>query len=84
MILIEKAQKTLDRLLFIAFCEDRRLLPDKTIRKAHDFKNPYDPRPIWHNYKRVFQWVDQGNEDPPISGYNGGLFKHDDLLDEVL
>ena len=84
MILIEKAQKTLDRLLFIAFCEDRGLLPQKTIRKAHDFKNPYDPRPIWHNYKRVFQWVNQGNEDPPISGYNGGLFKHDSLLDEVL
>jgi hypothetical protein len=84
MILIEKAQKTLDRLLFIAFCEDRRLLPDKTIRKAHDFSDPYYPRPIWHNYKRVFQWVDQGNEDPPISGYNGGLFKHDALLDEVL
>ena len=84
MILIEKAQKTLDRLLFIAFCEDRRLLPDKTIRKAHDFSDPYYPRPIWHNYKRVFQWVDQGNEDPPISGYNCGLFKHDALLDEVL
>jgi type I restriction-modification system DNA methylase subunit len=84
MILIEKAQKTLDRLLFIAFCEDRRLLPEKTIRKAHDFTDPYYPRPIWHNYKRVFQWVNQGNEDPPISGYNGGLFKHDSLLDEVL
>jgi len=84
MILIEKAQKTLDRLLFIAFCEDRGLLPKKTIRKAHDFKNPYYPRPIWDNYKRVFQWVNQGNEDPPISGYNGGLFKNDSLLDEVL
>ncbi|MDB9311958.1 Eco57I restriction-modification methylase domain-containing protein [Spirulina sp. CS-785/01] len=82
--LIEKAQKTLDRILFIAFCEDRGLLPRRTIRNAYDHQDPYNPRPIWENYKAVFRWVDVGNEDPPISGYNGGLFKHDPLLDEEL
>ena len=83
-VLIEKAQKLLDRVLFVAFCEDRRLLPEKTIQKAHDYKDPYSPRPIWENYKTVFRWVDVGNDDPPIPGYNGGLFKHDPLLDERL
>ncbi|MBS3028061.1 MAG: Eco57I restriction-modification methylase domain-containing protein [Dolichospermum sp. DET50] len=83
-VLIEKAQKTLDRILFIAFCEDRGLLPEKTIAKAHDSKNAYNPRSIWENYQAVFRWVDQGNEDPPIPGYNGGLFKHDPILDEQL
>ncbi|AFW93317.1 type II restriction enzyme and modification methylase [Anabaena sp. 90] len=83
-VLIEKAQKTLDRILFIAFCEDRGLLPEKTIAKAHDSKDAYNPRRIWENYKAVFRWVDQGNEDPPIPGYNGGLFQYDPILDAQL
>jgi type I restriction-modification system DNA methylase subunit len=83
-ILIEKAQKTLDRLLFVAFCEDRGLLPPKTIAQAHDYKDPYNPRAIWDNYKAVFRWVDKGNDNPPIPGYNGGLFQPDPLLDEQL
>lgn len=83
-VLIEKAQKVLDRILFIAFCEDRGLLPAKTIATAHDHKDPYNPRSVWDNYKTVFRWVDQGNENPPIAGYNGGLFKLDPLLDEQL
>ena len=32
---IEMAQRLLDRIIFIAFCEDRRLLPEKTIPKAY-------------------------------------------------
>jgi len=83
-VLIEMAQRLLDRVLFIAFCEDRRLLPERTLQKAHDYKDPYSPRPIWDNFKAVFRWVDVGNDDPPIPGYNGGLFRHDPLLDERL
>jgi hypothetical protein len=83
-VLIEKAQKVLDRILFIAFCEDRGLLPAKTIATAHDHKDPYNPRSVWDNYKTVFRWVDQGNDNPPIPGYNGGLFKLDPLLDQQL
>jgi type I restriction-modification system DNA methylase subunit len=83
-VLIEMAQKLLDRVLFIAFCEDRRLLPERTLQRAHDYRNPYHPGPIWDNFKAVFRWVDVGNDDPPIPGYNGGLFRHDPLLDERL
>ena len=82
--LIEKAQKTLDRVLFIAFCEDKDLLPKETIQQAHDHKDPYNPRTIWENYKAVFCAVDQGNPALAIPGYNGGLFRHDPLLDAQL
>lgn len=84
MALIEKAQKTLDRVLFIAFCEDKGLLPKETLKQAHDHQDPYNPRSIWENYKAVFRAVDQGNEALAILGYNGGLFRHDPLLDEQL
>ncbi|MEG4492464.1 Eco57I restriction-modification methylase domain-containing protein [Microcoleus sp. D3_18_C4] len=83
-VLIEKAQKTLDRVLFIAFCEDKGLLPPKTLSNAHDNKDQYNPRLIWENYQSVFRWVDVGNDDPPVPGYNGGLFKFDPILDAQL
>jgi hypothetical protein len=82
--LIAAAQKVLDRILFIAFCEDRGLLPEKTLQQAHDHKDPYNPRPIWENFKAVFQAVDQGSSALSIPGYNGGLFAPDPLLDEQL
>lgn len=84
LTLIEKAQKTLDRVLFIAFAEDKKLLPEETIKQAHDHKDPYNPRSIWENFKAVFQAVDKGNAALSIPGYNGGLFRHDPLLDEQL
>ncbi|MEG5083718.1 Eco57I restriction-modification methylase domain-containing protein [Microcoleus sp. AT8-B4] len=83
-VLIEKAQKTLDRVLFIAFCEDKGLLPRNTLSNAHDHKDQYNPRLIWENYQSVFRWVDVGNDDPPVPGYNGGLFKFDPVLDVQL
>ena len=83
-VLIEKAQKTLDRVLFIAFCEDKGLLPRNTLSNAHDHKDQYNPRLIWENYQSVFRWVALGNDDPPVPGYNGGLFKFDPVLDAQL
>lgn len=81
---IEAAQKVLDRILFIAFCEDRKLLPAKCLKEAHDFHNPYNRSSIWQRFKAIFRWVDQGNDQPPISGYNGGLFKLDPIVDQEI
>ncbi|MCG9886521.1 MAG: Eco57I restriction-modification methylase domain-containing protein [Cyanobacteria bacterium] len=81
---IEASQKILDRILFVAFCEDRKLLPAKFIKEAHDFKNPYEPSTIWQRFKAIFRWVDQGKDEPPIAGYNGGLFRFDPLVDETV
>ena len=82
--LVEKAQLVIDRILFIAFCEDRGLLPKHTLSNAYAYSDPYFPRPVWDNYKRIFEWINVGNEQQAIHGYNGGLFRHDDLLDRSL
>lgn len=72
--LLEYAQTILDRVLFLAFAEDRQLLPPNTIARAYEHHDPYNPRPIWQNFLAVFRAVDQGNPKLDIPLYNGGLF----------
>ena len=74
-------QKLLDRILFCAFCEDRSLLPPETIKKAFEHRDPYNPRPIWDNFRGLFRSIDQGNVGLNIPAYNGGLFAPDPVLD---
>ncbi len=81
---IEMAQRLFDRIIFIAFCEDRKLLADHSIRRAYEelpgFYAVTNPR--WQNFKNLFRFIDEGNETHKIPKYNGGLFaKHpvDDL-----
>ncbi|MBN2580482.1 MAG: hypothetical protein JXB10_15970 [Pirellulales bacterium] len=72
---VEMAQRLFDRIMFIAFCEDRRLLPEKTIPKAYTvagFHAVTNPR--WQNFKNLFRFIDTGNETHGIPKYNGGLF----------
>ena len=69
------AQRLFDRILFIAFCEDRRLLPEKTIPNAYKvagFHAVTNPR--WQNFKNLFRFIDAGNDAYGIPRYNGGLF----------
>ena len=77
------SQKLLDRILFCAFCEDRALLPPETVRGAFEHADPYNPRPIWENFRGLFRSVDQGNPALKIPAYNGGLFAHDPGLDSL-
>jgi hypothetical protein len=77
-------QKILDRVLFIAFCEDRGLLPQESISQAYRHTDPYNPRPIWDNFRGLFKAIDQGSPPLKIEQYNGGLFAHDDLLDRLM
>ncbi|HQU45986.1 MAG TPA: N-6 DNA methylase, partial [Pirellulales bacterium] len=76
-------QKLLDRVLFCAFCEDRGLLPTETIRKAYEHRDPYHPRPIWDNFRGLFDSINGGNAALGIHAYNGGLFAPDPLLDQL-
>jgi hypothetical protein len=73
---IEWAQRLFDRVIFIAFCEDRELLPRKTLETAWDVKGFHAvTNPRWQSYKNLFRMVDEGG--PPnsnIPAYNGGLF----------
>ena len=74
-------QRLLDRILFCAFCEDRNLLPPETIKKAFEHRDPYNPRPVWDNFRGLFRSIDQGNVGLNIPAYNGGLFAPDPVLD---
>ncbi|MDI1315519.1 N-6 DNA methylase [Prosthecobacter sp.] len=76
-------QKLLDRILFCSFCEDRVLLPPNTVRHAFEHSDPYNPRPIWENFRGLFRSVDVGNAGLKIPAYNGGLFAHDAGLDTL-
>ncbi|MFW6016788.1 MAG: Eco57I restriction-modification methylase domain-containing protein, partial [bacterium] len=85
-VLLEKAQKFLDRIIFIAFCEDIGLLPNDLLHKAieagkHSFST--DDETIWSQIKGVFSSIDKGNPQHNINAYNGGLFKKDDILDSL-
>ena len=83
MMCLSRTQKLLDRVLFVAFSEDRGLLPAETIRKAYEHRDPYHPRPIWENFRGLFSAINRGNAALGIHAYNGGLFADDPVLDCV-
>jgi hypothetical protein len=80
---IEMAQRLFDRIMFIAFCEDRNLLPEATIPtalKVSGFHAATNPK--WQNFKNLFRFIDVGDPRHGIEKYNGGLFANhavDDL-----
>lgn len=80
---IALVQKILDRLVFIAYAEDTILMPDHGLRDAIERDDPYYPRPKWDNLKVLFAAVDTGNARLGITGYNGGLFAPDPLVDGI-
>ena len=88
-ILLEKAQKILDRLIFILFCEDTGiLLPRNLVRDTYTngmrSRDRSDER-VWREFKNLFIDIDLGRSDidPCINQYNGGLFAKDDILDNL-
>lgn len=82
---IRIAQKLVDRVVFVAFCEDRGLLPDRSLFRAWNEVPPFHrvTNPKWQNYLDLFRSVDEGNEARDIPGYNGGLFRKDPLVDDL-
>jgi len=80
---IAVAQKILDRVLFIAFAEDTGLLPGNTLSQAFVTRDPYNPRPVWDNFRGLFNAIDQGSAALKIPRYNGGLFRQDDTINAL-
>ena len=87
--LFQKSQKLLDRLLFLLFGEDRGLLPPNSVRqileqwdKLKDL-DAYDP--LYNRYKKYFGYLNTGfkGKNHDVFAYNGGLFKEDEILDQV-
>ena len=81
------AQRILDRIIFVAFCEDRGLLPEKCLDTAYTSLPPFSKvtNPRWHNFLNLFRVVDHGNPRDPgwETGYDGGLFRHDPEVDDL-
>lgn len=76
-VVVEKAQKIIDRIIFIHFCEDKELLPEGKLKTNVIRAREVDFSP-WDVLKKYFAWVDRGSEKLEIpNGYNGWLF-HDD------
>lgn len=83
---IQYTQTILDRVLFVAFAEDRRLLPPDTIKLAYEATGrsfDLDSEPRWESFKRLFRAIDQGSPSHRIHGYNGGLFAPNPNIDEL-
>lgn len=80
---INTAQKILDRVLFVAFAEDTALLPGKLLETTCKHRDPYHPRPTWHNFKSLFRAIDEGSKPLQIPRYNGGLFRADPQIDTL-
>lgn len=83
---IRIAQKLLDRVIFIAFCEDKGLLNenclDRAWRNLPAFSKVTNPR--WQNFLALFMEVDRGGVSVGVEdGYNGSLFKHDEEIDAL-
>ncbi len=88
-ILLEKAQKIIDRFIFILFCEDTgNLMPQNLVKDTYEFgirsRERSDER-VWREYKNLFMDIDVGRSDidPKINKYNGGLFANDEILNNL-
>lgn len=80
---IRTGQKILDRVLFIAFAEDTRLLPKNTLENAYKHADPYHPRPVWETFLSLFKAIDEGSEPLKVPRYNGGLFATDNTINSL-
>lgn len=78
--MVRRPQTLLDRVLFIAFAEDRNLLPDRTLAKYLGESGLLSP---WERLQQLFTDIDKGSKPRNIPKYNGDLFKPDPALDEL-
>lgn len=89
LLLFKKSQKLLDRFLFLFFAEDRLLLPPNSVRLVlSDWKDLIERDvdvSLYNRFKKYFGYLNTGYKGKryDVFAYNGGLFKTDDVLDNV-
>ncbi|UOE41324.1 BREX-1 system adenine-specific DNA-methyltransferase PglX [Chryseobacterium suipulveris] len=87
--LFQKTQKLLDRLLFLFFGEDRGLLPPNSVRQIlnqwNKLKDLDEYVPLYSRFKKYFGYLNTGfkGKNHDVFAYNGGLFKPDEILDNI-
>lgn len=87
-LVLTKSQKILDRIIFICFCEDIGLLPYKIFRtiidEAKNVRFDTSDTKLWERLKNLFRMIDQGYPIENINRFNGGLFKDDAVIDNLV
>jgi type I restriction-modification system DNA methylase subunit len=89
LLLFKKTQKLLDRLLFIFFAEDCALLPPNSMMQIinwwEEMNDHGDYFPFYERIKKYFGYMNTGFQGKKyeIFAYNGGLFKPDEVLDNI-
>ncbi len=88
LILLSKAQKLLDRVLFVCFCEDVGIMPPYVLRDVinlskGDRLNRSDSK-LYPRLRALFDAVNKGFPEENINKFNGGLFADDDILDNLI
>lgn len=89
LLLFKKTQKLLDRLLFIFFAEDCGLLPPNLMVNIIDqweqLREMDAYVPFYERVKMYFGYMNTGHQNKKyeIFAYNGGLFKPDEVLDNI-
>jgi hypothetical protein len=92
--LLRLAQRILDRLLFILYCEDRGGVIGFPPQLLRDFLRDasrdrfYDPSAddIWRRILRLFRTMDSGGNfgpDQDLQRFNGGLFERDAVIETL-
>ena len=89
LLLFKKSQKLLSRFLFLLFAEDRQLLPPNSVRLIladwRDLQDRDVEIALFDRFKKYFEYLNTGFKGKryDVFAYNGGLFKHDNVLDTV-
>jgi len=83
LLAIRTGQTILDRILFIAFAEDKGLLPPRILESAFQTSNAFAPAPVWTNFKGLFNAIDLGSPPLNVPRYNGGLFAPNEIIDAL-
>ncbi len=89
LTLFKESQTLLDRFLFLFFAEDRQLLPPNSVRlvlkqwKKLQELDAYSP--LINRFRKYFGYLNTGfkGKQYDVYAYNGGLFKPNEVLDNV-
>ena len=82
-MVVEKAQKIIDRIVFVHFCEDKGLLPADKLKEVISY-GAKALAPVWQTLTNFFEAVNSGSTKLEIpKWYNGGLFKTDPELNAL-
>jgi tRNA1(Val) A37 N6-methylase TrmN6 len=89
LLLFKTSQKFLDRILFVLFAEDKKLIPENAISRIVESWEKADDlhyKPLYELFKILFTHLNIGHtykSGYEIPAYNGGLFSEDEVLNNL-